>query len=188
MSNELRIEIVWNLSLNIDECENMRIKLCHLDIILGVVYRHPKSNPKLFVDELNKTLKQLKTTKVYLIGDINVNIFSINNAKYASGYGNMLASNGYFPLIILPTRVNDVFSTLIDHLITNDHKNSIFPGIIKTDLIDHYHIFCSINTFTFCNKLNQQMYKRDLLNFNAENFCEDLHKSILIFFFSRQCN
>ena len=86
----------------------------------------------------------------------------------------MLASNGYFPLITLPTRVNDVSSTLIDHLITNDHKNSIFPGIIKTDLTDHYPIFCSINTFTFSNKLNQQMYKRDLLNFTAENFCEDL--------------
>ena len=156
--------------------------ICHLDIILGVIYRHPKSNAKLFVDELNKTLEQLKTTKVYLIGDININIFSINNAKYASDYVNMLASNGYFPLITLPTRVNDVSSTLIDHLITNDHRNSIFPGIIKTDLTDYYPIFCSINAFTFSNKLNQQMYKRDLLNFNAENFCEDLHKLILNFF------
>ena len=26
------------------------------------------------------------------------------------------------------------------------------------------------------------MHKRDLLNFNAENFCEDLHKSIINFF------
>ena len=96
----------------------MWIKLCHLDIILGVLYQHPKSNANFFVDELYKTLEQLKTTKVYLIGDININIFSINNAKYASDYGNMLASNGYFPLITLPTRVNDVSSTLIDHLIT----------------------------------------------------------------------
>ena len=67
-------------------------------------------------------------------------------------------------------------------LITNDHKNSIFLGIIKTDLTDHYRIFYSINTFTFSNKLYQQMYKRDLLNFNAENFCEGLHKPILNFF------
>ena len=75
----------------------MWIKLCHLDIILGVIYQHPKSNVKLFVDELNKTSEQLKTTKVYLIGDININISSINNAKYASECSNMLASNGYFP-------------------------------------------------------------------------------------------
>ena len=70
-----------------------------MDIIQGVIHRLPKSNVKLFVDELNKTLEQLKTTKVYLIGDTNINVFSINNAKYASDYGNMRASNGYFPLI-----------------------------------------------------------------------------------------
>ena len=164
----------------------MWIKLCHLVIILGVIYRHPKSNVNLFVNELNKILEQLKTTKGYLIGDININIFSINNAKYASDYSNMLASNGYFPFITLSTCVNDVSSTLIDHLITNDHKNSIFPGIIRTDLTDHYPIFCSINAYTFSNKLNQQLHKRDLLNLNAENFCEALHKSIQNFFL-KQC-
>ena len=96
--NELRFESVSDLSLNIDGCENVWIKLYHLDIILGVIYRHPKSNAKLFVDELNKTLEQLKTTKVYLIGDININIFLINNAKYANDYGNMLASKAIFLL------------------------------------------------------------------------------------------
>ena len=60
VSNELRIEIASNLSLNIDGCENMWIRLCHLDIILGIIYSHPKNNVKLFVDELNKTLEQLK--------------------------------------------------------------------------------------------------------------------------------
>ena len=151
---------------------------------LGYYFWGHLSTPQeqCFVDELNKTLEQLKTTKVYLIGDININICSINNAKYAGDYSNMFASNGYFPLITLPIRVNGVSSTLIDHLITNDHKNSIFPGIIRTDLTDHYPVFCSVNTFTFSNKLNQQLYKRDVLNFNAENFCEDLHKSIQNFF------
>ena len=57
VSNKLRIEIVSNLSLNIDGCENMWIKLCHLDIILEVIYRPPKSSAKLFVDELNKTFR-----------------------------------------------------------------------------------------------------------------------------------
>ena len=37
-SNELLIEIASNLSLNIDGCENMWIRLCHLDIILGIIY------------------------------------------------------------------------------------------------------------------------------------------------------
>ena len=39
-----------------------------------------------------------------------------------------------FLLITLPTRVTANSSTIIDHLITNDHKNIISLGIIKTDL------------------------------------------------------
>ena len=59
----------------------MKIELCHLDIILGIICRNPKNNVKLFVDEPNKTLEQLKATKVCFIGDININIFSINRQQ-----------------------------------------------------------------------------------------------------------
>ena len=40
--------------------------------MLGVTYRHPSSNVKRFVDELNKTLEQFNTTKVYLIAEYTV--------------------------------------------------------------------------------------------------------------------
>ena len=66
MSNKLRIEIVSNLSLNIDGCENMWIELCHLDIILEVIYRPPKSSAKLFVDELNKTFRATQNNQSLL--------------------------------------------------------------------------------------------------------------------------
>ena len=56
----------------------------------------------------------------------------------------MLASNSFFPIISLPTRVTDTSATLIDHIITNDCKNSIFPGIIKTDLSDHIRFFVQL--------------------------------------------
>ena len=51
----------------------------------------------------------------------------------------MLISNGYYPLINVPTRDNS--STIIDHIVTNDHTHNILPGVIKTDLTDHYPIF-----------------------------------------------
>ena len=38
VSNKLRIEIVSNLSLNIDGCENMWIKLRHLDTIVSIYF------------------------------------------------------------------------------------------------------------------------------------------------------
>ena len=72
--------------------------------------------------------------------------FNKNFCSDAIDYVNMLASNSFFFIIIsLPTRVTDTSATLIDHIITNDCKNSIFAGIIKTDLSDHYPIFCAID-------------------------------------------
>ena len=42
---------------------------------------------------------------------------------------------------------------IIDHIITNDHKNDILPRIIKMNLNNHYPLFCSINTSAFfCKK------------------------------------
>ena len=163
----MRFNILFNLSLDIDGCENIWIKLCHSDLFLGVIYRHPRSNVKLFTDQLNKTLEQLKTFKVYLIGDININLSPIfdvsnndSNVNSANEYVNVLASNGYFPLITLPTRVTAVSSSIIDHIITNDHKNIIFPGIIKSDLTDHYPIFCFIDDVVTCsNKTNLKIFK-----------------------------
>ena len=94
----------------------------------------------------------------------------------------MLASNGYFPLVTLPTRVTAVASSIIDYLITNDHKNIISPGMIKTDLIDHYSIFCFIDVVTCSNKTNQKIFKCDFLKFKAEDFCDDLHNVQATFF------
>ena len=53
ISRELRFEIVSNLSLDIAGCENIWHKLCHAELLLGVIYRHPRSNVELFTDQLN---------------------------------------------------------------------------------------------------------------------------------------
>ena len=190
ISSELRFNILFNLSLDIDRCENIWLKLCHSDLLLGVIYRHPLiSNVKLFTDQLNKTLEQLKTSKVYLISDININLSPIfdvsnndSNVNSANEYVNMLTSNDYFPLITLPTRVTAVSSSIIDHIITNDHKNIIFPGIIKSDLTDHYPIFCFIDVVTCSNKTNLKIFRRDFSNFNSSEFCDDLHVALSAFF------
>ena len=53
----------------------------------------------------------------------------------------MLASKSFFPVTSLPTQATDTLAAPIDHIITNNCKNLIFPGIMKTDLSDYYPIF-----------------------------------------------
>ena len=87
---------------------------------------------------------------VFLVGEFNLNIKSLPDLKFpdghASEYLDILISNGCFPLINVPTRVTDNFSTIIDHIITYDHTHNISSGVIKTDLTEHYPIFLQFRT------------------------------------------
>ena len=71
-----------------------------LNIVFGVIYRHPSNNTKLFLEQLNKNLELLNNAKLYLIGDLNINICSSNKnfSNDAIDYVNMLASNSFFLL------------------------------------------------------------------------------------------
>ena len=136
VNNNICAELIPQLVLDIDGCENLWLKLDDADVVISAIYRHPKNNSKLFLDHLNNSLahNMLKNTKVYLVGDFNIDIASTSSApNFATDFINLLASNGYFPLVTLPTRVTETSSTVIDHIITNDHKHSIIPGIIKSD-------------------------------------------------------
>ena len=62
--------------------------------------------------------------------DFNLNIKSLPDLRFpdrhAFEYLDMLISNGYYPQINGSTRVTDNSSTIINHIITNDHNNNIF--------------------------------------------------------------
>ena len=133
VADTLNAEIISSLYLDITGCKNIWSKMNCLNIVFGVIYRQPSNNTKLFLEQLNKNLELLNNAKLYLIGDLNINICSSNKnfSNDAIDYVNMLASNSFFPIISLPPRVTDTSATLIDHIITNDCKNSIFPGYYK---------------------------------------------------------
>ena len=61
---------------------------------------------------------------MYLLGDLNLNIFNDHRRTIADEYLSMLAGNGLFPLITKPTRINQESATLIDHIFTSEIANS----------------------------------------------------------------
>ena len=138
VADTFNAEIISSLYLATTGCENIWLKMNCLNIVFSVIYRHPLINTKLFLEQLNKNLELLNNAKLYIIGDLNINICSSNKnfSNDAIDYVTMLASYNFFLIISLPTRVSDTSATLIDHIITNDCKNSIFSEIIKIDLSD----------------------------------------------------
>ena len=152
ISNALKFSVLNNLQLSVNECENIWIKIHDSNLIISTIYRHPKNNAQVFIDALNTNLEKVRSNKVFLVGDFNLNIKSLPDLRFpdehASEYLHMLIRSAYYPLINVPTLVTDNSSMIIDHIITNDHIHNISSGVIKTDLADHYSIFCSICNVT----------------------------------------
>ena len=55
----------------------------------------------------------------------------------------MMYANAYIPLINRSTRITKETSTLIDKIFSNNYdiKDSLYSGILQTDISDHYIVF-----------------------------------------------
>ena len=54
----------------------------------------------------------------------------------------MLNSNGVYSLIDKPTRVTGSSVTIIDHILTNDTSNIIYPCMFLSEISDQFPVGC----------------------------------------------
>ena len=163
--NDCHIENKW-LSFNIDKQK----------VIIGGIYRHPKSNINHFNAALKTTISQINdNTLTYLLGDININLLHEHNDK-VNNYLNILFEKSFIPCISLPTRITDHSASIIDHIFIKpptkllQHKCS--SGNIFTDISDH------LPNFSFFNikapKINERPFTRLFTENRINNFLENL--------------
>ena len=108
--------------------------------IVGIIYRHPTtSDVDVFIEKLSTYLTKFSNNNstFYILGDLNINSSSINRSPSAKRFLNMLLSCGAFPLITKPTRITYNLATIIDHIITNDYKHCIIPGVVITTTLSY---------------------------------------------------
>ena len=120
------------------------------NIIIISLYRPPSIQVKLFTEKFSDILQFLnKENKfVFIAGDLNVDTSSeITNPNInVNNFQNMFLSYFYSPLIDKFTRVDEkrIASSLLDNIYTNvtHTANDIKSGLSKTQISDHYSIFC----------------------------------------------
>ena len=95
---------------------------------------------------------------------------------------NILSSNVAFPLITKPTRITSTSSTLLDHIITNITQNTLLPGILRSDLSDHFPTFCFILLDSKPFKITVNKKIRSLYKFKTENNVQELALKLDQFF------
>ena len=100
------------------------------------------SNVQCLVLDVLSTRNEL----YYIRGDFNINTAQNQTSGISKKFLYTLISYGAIPLITKASRVKDRSSTIIDHIITNDTKHRIKPGVFETcNVSDHYPIFCQID-------------------------------------------
>ena len=112
-----------------------------------------------------------------MLGDFNINISPKAQNSSAKHFIDTLICNNAFPIITLPTRISNQSRTIIDNIITNDTQ-TILPGVIETDLSDHYPIFSVTVNYSPTKKNETYLYRRDKSNFDSKNFLEQLSTNL----------
>ena len=116
--------------------------------IIGVVYRPPDRSTYPFLDNFSHCLDSIskENKQCFICGDFNLDLMKYTMHTGINDFINLLYSASFYPLIDKPTRVTTKSATLIDNIFTNCLDLRITPGILFTDISDHFPIFQIINS------------------------------------------
>ena len=149
-----KLDTIERKDLNIthDQYESIWIEIKNKNcknLIIGSIYRHPHDNMDVYnsyLDYLELILSKLtkENKEIYNCGDFNSDLLKIDIRSNYKRFYDLMSSNGLFPFILLPTRIDGDSATIVDNIFTNNLSNSIFSGNIITDFSDHFSQFISI--------------------------------------------
>ena len=130
------------------------------------------------MDKFNDTLLKINNfqLKSFILGDLNINTYckSFGNLPTMSkDFINTITSNGFSPLIDIPTRITSSTATLLDHIICNKNNFKFLPGVINFDLSDHFLTFVIASGLAEITNRDPVFY-RSMKNFNAQEFDDEV--------------
>ena len=99
------------------------------------------------MEELTSYLSDLNCRKetYYFLGDSNIDFANVNSSTAIADLLNSLSCSGGLSLINIPTRITKSSATIMDHIFTSDVSHSVHAGVIRSDLFDHFPIFCKVS-------------------------------------------
>lgn len=152
----------------------MAVQSCKLStVILGCLYRHPKSLSCTY-DYLTDVINflSLKIKSLYILGDFNDDLF-YSNSKLKKIITNAKLSQ----VITKATRITPSSATLLDVIITNNSKSVIHSDSIPCPVADHELITVTVNLQKPKRAPTLKTF-RDLHFYSIERFCNLLrHES-----------
>ena len=109
------------------------------NVLVGVVYRHPKQKDIEFLRYLKQTLKALskENKKAILTWDLKINLLSFDKNKEVNEFLDVLKSNWSTPEIVGPTRFAEHNKpSLVDIIFVNFSDMHYTSGNITEKITD----------------------------------------------------
>ena len=110
---------------------------------------------------------------------MNIDLLKIKEKDFVNEYFDMIVSSGFFPRIILPTRISNSSATLIDNFlckITTHSSNSI-AGILLTSLSDHFPYFISLAYSKSGKRTDKYIEVKQTSHVSINNFKSEIANS-----------
>ena len=149
------------------------------NIIIGVIYRHPRPRDGEFLNYLKQTLRAIdkEKKKVILTGDFNLNLLKFDKSKEVNEFLNLLTARWFTPYILGPTRLTDFQKpSLIDNIFLNFNDMHCNSGNLLNKISDHLPNFIIVENLNLKTDNKQKIYKRSFENFEEKNFRNDINK------------
>ena len=108
----------------------------------------------------------MQDIEYYVLGDINIDLFQIENYNQIRNYANDLLSCSIKCFIGQPTRICRNSKTLIDHIYSNNMSNIMTCGNMYGNISDHLPIFiiALIEQSKSVNNINDTKFIGDISN------------------------
>ena len=170
INDTLNCRVLNRFHVDAPSCENIWLAVITKDsksYRVGALYRHPFSiDVANFIGQLNQTLLDITSAgnKCVILGNFNINILKLESTHTIS-YLNMLRSNAFHSIMDKPTRVAATSSTLLKHILTNDAISQITPGILNSDVSDHFPTFVLIKNV---EKKKSPSFRKQILQIQNE--------------------
>ena len=116
------------------------------NILIGVIYRHPKQKDKEFLQYLSNTLKTIKKgeKKIILTGDFNLNLLKFDKNKDITEFLDLL--QWLIPQIPGPTSITEnEQASLIDNFFIDFNDLHCTSGNVFEKISDHLPDFLIID-------------------------------------------
>ena len=118
------------------------------NILIGVIYRHPKQKDKEFLQYLSNLLNKVKMEKkkIILTGDFNLNLLKFDKNKEITEFLDFLTTKWFTPQILGPTRITEnEQASLIDNFFIDFNDLHCTSGNVFEKISDHLPDFLIID-------------------------------------------